>query len=41
MDLLHGIRSDVAKNIRRMPDFVVHNPKTNSVYFIEVKFRAD
>lgn len=41
MELLKGVRWDVAENIKRMPDFVVHNPKTNSVYFVEVKFRAD
>ena len=27
MDLLKGVRSDVAYNIRRMPDFVVQKPK--------------
>lgn len=40
MELLKGVRSDVAQEIRRMPDFVVQNPKTKHVYFIEVKFRA-
>ncbi len=40
MELLHAIKGDVAQDIRRMPDFVIHNPKTNSVYFVEVKFRA-
>ena len=40
MELLRGVRSDVADNIRRMPDFVVQHPKTKDVYFIEVKFRA-
>ena len=40
MELLKGVRSDVAHHIRRMPDFVVQNPKTKDVYFIEVKFRA-
>jgi len=40
MELLKGVRSDVAQHIRRMPDFVVQNPKTKEVYFIEVKFRA-
>jgi hypothetical protein len=40
MDLLKGVRSDVAYNIRRMPDFVVQNKKNGAVYFIEVKFRA-
>lgn len=40
MKLLKGVRSDVAHNIRRMPDFVVQNQKNGEVYFIEVKFRA-
>ena len=40
MDLLKGVRGDVAMHIRRMPDFVVQNPKDNSVHFVEVKFRA-
>lgn len=40
MELLKGVRSDVAQDIRRMPDFVIQNPKTKDVYFIEVKFRA-
>ncbi|WP_225419962.1 hypothetical protein [Methanohalophilus profundi] len=39
MNLLKGVRSDVAINIRRMPDFVVQNPKTYEVSFVEVKFR--
>jgi len=41
MKLLKGVRSDVANNIRAMPDFVIQNPNTNEVYFIEVKFRAN
>jgi hypothetical protein len=40
MELLRGVRSDVALEIRRMPDFVMQNPKTKEVHFIEVKFRA-
>ena len=39
MKLLRGVRGDVANDIRRMPDLVVQNPKTNKVYFIEIKFR--
>src|SRR3989344_2951598 len=35
MKLLRGVRSDVANNIRRMPDFVVQHPETKEVYFIE------
>ena len=37
-DLLRGVRGDVAKNIRQMPDFVVF--KDDQAHFIEVKFRA-
>jgi hypothetical protein len=40
MELLKGVRSDVAQEIRRMPDFVMQNPKSKDVYFVEVKFRA-
>lgn len=40
MELLKGVRTDVANEIRRMPDFVVQNPRTQEVYFVEVKFRA-
>ena len=39
MELLKGVRSDVAQEIRRMPDFVVQK-KGSDVFFIEVKFRA-
>lgn len=39
MKLLKGVRTDVANDIRRMPDFVMQKPKTNEVFFIEVKFR--
>jgi hypothetical protein len=41
MELLKGVKSDVAKQIRRMPDFVVQHPETKDVFFIEVKFRAN
>lgn len=41
MELLKGVRSDVAQQIKRMPDFVMQNPKTKEVYFVEVKFRAN
>jgi hypothetical protein len=43
MKLLKGVRSDVADNIRRMPDFVIQSNRGENkgeVYFIEVKFRA-
>ena len=41
MKLLKDVRSDVATNIRRMPDFVVQHPERKDVYFVEVKFRAN
>ncbi len=40
MDLLKGVKSEVAEEIKRMPDFVIQNPKNAEVYFVEVKFRA-
>lgn len=40
MELLKGVRSDVATEIRRMPDFVMQDPESKEVYFVEVKFRA-
>lgn len=40
MELLKNVRTEVANEIRRMPDFVVQNPRTSEVYFVEVKFRA-
>lgn len=40
MELLKGVRSDVADQIKRMPDFVIQHPERKDVYFIEVKFRA-
>ncbi|MDF0714846.1 hypothetical protein PY092_01695 [Muricauda sp. 334s03] len=36
-DLLKGVRGDVSKNIRQMPDFVVFKDK--QAHFIEVKYR--
>lgn len=41
MKLLKGVKSEVANDIRRMPDLVVQNPNNNEVHFIEVKFRAN
>lgn len=40
MELLKGVKSEVAEEIKRMPDFVIQNPKTAEVFFIEVKFRS-
>jgi len=37
-DLLKGVRGDVSKSIRQMPDFVVF--KDNQAHFIEVKYRS-
>ena len=39
MKLLKGIKTEVADNIRRMPDFVIQHPHKKDVYFIEIKFR--
>jgi hypothetical protein len=41
IELLKGVRSDVADVIKRMPDFVIQDPDSKDVYFIEVKFRAN
>lgn len=41
MELLKGVKSEVATEIKRMPDFVVQSPRTNEVFFIEVKFRKN
>ena len=38
MDLLKGVKDDVAMEIKRMPDLVVY--KNGQANFIEVKFRA-
>jgi len=40
MGLLKGVKSNVATEIRRMPDFVIQNKDNFEVYFVEVKFRA-
>jgi hypothetical protein len=40
MELLKGVKSEVAEEIKRMPDFVIQNPENKNVYFVEVKFRA-
>lgn len=37
-DLLKGVKGDVSRNIRQMPDFVVF--KNDQAHFIEVKYRA-
>lgn len=41
MDLLKGVRSEVANEIKRMPDFVIQDNRNAAVYFVEVKFRAN
>lgn len=41
MELLKGVKSEVATEIRRMPDFVIQNPKTSDVFFLEIKFRKN
>jgi len=40
-NLLKGIKSPVAQEIRSMPDFIMQNPNSAEVYFIEVKYRAN
>jgi len=40
MEHIKGVHNEVSEDIRRMPDFVVRPPKSNELYFIEVKFRA-
>ncbi len=40
MDLLKGIKSEVANDIKRMPDFVIQK-NGGEPHFIEVKFRAN
>jgi hypothetical protein len=40
MKLLMGVKSDVAQDIRGMPDFVMED-KNRNFYYIEVKFRAN
>ena len=34
MELLKGVKSEVATEIKRMPDFVIQNPNTSEVFFI-------
>jgi len=41
MTLLKGVKTQVADEIKDMPDFVIQNPNNNEVYFVEVKFRAN
>jgi hypothetical protein len=40
-ELLKGVKSEVAYQIRKMPDFVIQHAKTKDVFFVEVKFRAN
>jgi hypothetical protein len=41
MQLLKDVRSDVAANIKRMPDLVIQDPNSGEVYFTDVKFRKN
>ncbi len=41
MDLSKGVRSEVATDIKDMPNFVIQDPRNSSEYFGEVKFRAN
>ncbi|WP_157366558.1 hypothetical protein [Aquimarina agarilytica] len=40
-DLYNCKPKEVSDEIRKMPDFIIKNPNDNSVYYVEVKFRAD
>ena len=40
MELLKGVKSEVSRTIRSMPDLVIQDHK-GEAYFIEVKFRAE
>ena len=40
-ELLRTNSSQVSKEIRSMPDFIMRNQKTNDVFFAEVKHRAN
>ena len=40
MQLLFGVKNEVARNIRKMPDFVIQHKKySDKLFFVEVKFR--
>jgi hypothetical protein len=41
MQLLKGVRSDVASNLKKMPDLVIQDPNSGNVYFADVKFRKN
>jgi hypothetical protein len=41
MQLLKGVRGDVAANIKKMPDLVIQDPNSGKVYFTDVKFRKN
>lgn len=41
IELLQGVNTNVAKQIRTMPDFVMQHPKTGDVNLVEVKYRAN
>lgn len=41
MELLRGVRTDVADDMRRMPDLGIQHPKSKAAHCIAVKFRAD
>lgn len=41
MQLLKGVRVDVAANIKKMPDLVIQDPNSGKVYFTDVKFRKN
>ncbi len=40
-ELLRGVKGEVAKQIKRMPDFVIQHKDSKKTFFVEVKFRAN
>ena len=40
IELLQGVKTETAKQIRTMPDYVIQHPKSKEVHLVEVKYRA-
>ena len=40
-NLNHCKPKEISDEIRKIPDFIIKNPKDKSVYYVEVKFRAE
>ena len=41
IELLQGVKTETAKQIRTMPDYVIQHPKSKEVHLVEVKYRAN